>query len=109
MLAQPWRTVQVARWLVLLPAVLAGTISPCVGCARRLPTLTQPSQKAAGAPAGRSDPPKDLRAFLERLRVEGEIVAVEAEVDPDLEVAEIHRRVIAAGGPALLFERVRGS
>lgn len=28
---------------------------------------------------------------------------VEAEVDPRLEVAEIHRRVIAAGGPALLF------
>jgi 4-hydroxybenzoate decarboxylase subunit C len=28
---------------------------------------------------------------------------VEAPVDPRLEVAEIHRRVIAAGGPALLF------
>jgi energy-dependent translational throttle protein EttA len=31
-----------------------------------------------------------------------------APVDPYLEVAEIHRRVIAAGGPALLFTRVRG-
>ena len=29
-----------------------------------------------------------------------------AEVDPRLEVAEIHRRVIAAEGPALLFRRV---
>src|SRR5262245_4925938 len=32
---------------------------------------------------------------------------VEAPVDPHLEVAEIHRRVIAAGGPALLFTNVR--
>jgi len=30
-------------------------------------------------------------------------------VDADLEVAEIHRRVIAAGGPALLFKNVRGA
>jgi UbiD family decarboxylase len=34
---------------------------------------------------------------------------VEAAVDPHLEVAEIHRRVIAAGGPALLFTNVNGS
>ncbi len=34
---------------------------------------------------------------------------VEAPVDPDQEVAEIHRRVIAAGGPALLFTQVRGA
>jgi UbiD family decarboxylase len=34
---------------------------------------------------------------------------VEAPVDPYLEVAEIHRRVIAAGGPALLFTNVTGS
>ncbi|MFN0008508.1 MAG: UbiD family decarboxylase [Planctomycetota bacterium] len=71
--------------------------------------MTQPSQRPAGAPTTRSDPPRDLRAFLERLRSGGELVEVEAEVDPDLEVAEIHRRVIAAGGPALLFRRVRGS
>ncbi len=48
----------------------------------------------------------DLRAFLERLRREGDVRVVEAPVDPDQEVAEIHRRVIAAGGPALLFTRV---
>jgi UbiD family decarboxylase len=34
---------------------------------------------------------------------------VEAPVDAHLEVAEIHRRVIAAGGPALLFTNVAGS
>ncbi|MEN9610667.1 MAG: UbiD family decarboxylase [Bacteroidota bacterium] len=31
------------------------------------------------------------------------------EVDPDLEMAEIHRRVYEAGGPALLFEKVKDS
>lgn len=34
---------------------------------------------------------------------------MESEVDPNLEVAEIHRRVVAGGGPALLFTNVRGS
>ncbi len=51
----------------------------------------------------------DLRSFLDRLRTAGDLVVVEAEVDPRLEIAEVHRRVIAAGGPALLFSRVRGS
>jgi len=51
----------------------------------------------------------DLRAFLDRLRRDGELAVVEAEVDPRLEAAEIHRRVIAAGGPALLFTRPRGA
>jgi 4-hydroxybenzoate decarboxylase subunit C len=51
----------------------------------------------------------DLRAFLDRLRRDGDVVTVDAEVDPRLEAAEVHRRVIAAGGPALLFTRVRGA
>jgi UbiD family decarboxylase len=51
----------------------------------------------------------DLRAFLDQLRRDGELRVVDTEVDPRLEAAEIHRRVIAAGGPALLFTRVRGS
>ena len=56
-----------------------------------------------------SSPPTDLRAFLNDLRRSGEVVDVEAEVDPDLELAEIHRRVIAAGGPVLVFRNVRGA
>ncbi|MEZ6021646.1 MAG: UbiD family decarboxylase [Planctomycetota bacterium] len=52
--------------------------------------------------------PADLRAFLNQLEREGELIRISAEVDRDLEVAEIHRRVIAANGPALLFENVRG-
>ena len=51
----------------------------------------------------------DLRAFLDRLRHVGDLAVVEAEVDPRLEAAEVHRRVVAAGGPALLFTKVRGS
>ncbi|HVS08817.1 MAG TPA: UbiD family decarboxylase [Planctomycetota bacterium] len=54
------------------------------------------------------DSPPDLRTFLEDLRRAGELAEIDAEVDPDLEVAEIHRRVIAEGGPALLFKRVEG-
>src|SRR5215212_5228329 len=50
-----------------------------------------------------------LRTFLDRLTRENEIITVKAEVDPYLEMAEIHRRVINEGGPALLFTRVKGS
>ena len=51
----------------------------------------------------------DLRSFIDHLRAANDLVVVEAPVDPRLEVAEIHRRVIAAGGPALLFTNVGGS
>src|SRR5215467_14464333 len=50
-----------------------------------------------------------LRTFLDRLTRENEITTIKTEVDPYLELAEIHRRVIDEGGPALLFERVKGS
>lgn len=51
----------------------------------------------------------DLRSFLARLRADGDLVEVSAPVDPDQEAAEIHRRVIASGGPALLFTNVKGA
>src|SRR4026209_2960807 len=51
----------------------------------------------------------DLRAFIDHLHRDRSIVTVDAPVDPHLEVAEIHRRVIAAGGPALLFTNVKGA
>lgn len=51
----------------------------------------------------------DLRAFLHDLERHGELVRISAEVDPDQEITAIQHRVIAAGGPALLFERVKGS
>src|SRR5918997_459013 len=50
-----------------------------------------------------------LRTFLDRLTRENEIITIKAEVDPYLELAEVHRRVIAGGRPPLLFPRVKGS
>lgn len=52
---------------------------------------------------------RDLRSFIETLRREDEIVDVHAEVDPFLEIAEIHRRVIDEQGKALFFHNVKGS
>src|ERR671921_216355 len=52
---------------------------------------------------------RNLRSFLELLRKESDLVEVSAEVDPDLELAEIHRRVIERGGPAVVFRNVKGS
>ena len=51
----------------------------------------------------------DLRAFIDQLRRDRDLVEIAAPVDPELEAAEIHRRVIAAGGPALLFTNVKGA
>ncbi|MBO8162650.1 MAG: UbiD family decarboxylase [Brevibacillus sp.] len=50
----------------------------------------------------------NLRSFLDQLRREGQLVEIHAPVDPYLELAEIHRRVIAEEGPALLFTNVKG-
>lgn len=52
---------------------------------------------------------RNLRTFIDLLRREDEITEVAAEVDPYLEIAEIHRRVIEAEGKALLFTNVKGS
>ena len=52
---------------------------------------------------------KDLHMFIEILKKENEMLLVETQVDPYLEIAEIHRRVIEKGGPALFFTNVKGS
>jgi 4-hydroxy-3-polyprenylbenzoate decarboxylase len=54
-------------------------------------------------------PPRDLRDWIALLEREGELVRISAEVDPDLEITEITDRVVKSGGPALLFERPKGS
>jgi 4-hydroxy-3-polyprenylbenzoate decarboxylase len=54
-------------------------------------------------------PAKDLREWIALLEREGELVRVSAEVDPDLEITEIVDRTVKAGGPALLFEKPKGS
>ncbi|MGK7907574.1 MAG: UbiD family decarboxylase [Synechococcus sp.] len=52
---------------------------------------------------------RDLRQFLRLLDKRGQLQRVTALVDPDLEIAEISNRMLASGGPALLFENVKGS
>jgi len=50
----------------------------------------------------------DLRDFIAALEAAGELKRVSAEVDPYLEITEICDRTLRAGGPALLFENVKG-
>ena len=50
-----------------------------------------------------------LRAATEDLERHGQLLRITHEVDPDLEMAEIHRQVFNDRGPAILFERVKGS
>ena len=52
---------------------------------------------------------KDLRDFIDLLEQEGELKRIQTEVDPYLEVTEISDRTLRRGGPALLFENVKGS
>ncbi|ESP98505.1 menaquinone biosynthesis decarboxylase [Streptomyces sp. CHA1] len=51
----------------------------------------------------------DLRSLLRALERDGDLKRIKAEVDPYLEIGEIVDRVNKAGGPALLFENVKGS
>jgi 4-hydroxy-3-polyprenylbenzoate decarboxylase len=52
---------------------------------------------------------KSMQACVADLEQHGHLVRIKEEVDPFLEMAAIHLRVYEAGGPALLFERVKGS
>ncbi len=51
---------------------------------------------------------RSTRQVIEDLRVHGRLIEIQDEVDPHLELAEIHRRVYRNGGPALLFSNVQG-
>lgn len=51
----------------------------------------------------------DLREFIDFLEDKKELVRIKTEVDPILEVTEITDRISKKGGPALLFEKVKGS
>lgn len=52
---------------------------------------------------------RSTRDCVEDLERYGHLVRVKDEVDPHLEMAAIQRRVYAAGGKAVLFEKVKGS
>ncbi|MCW7509222.1 UbiD family decarboxylase [Leptospira levettii] len=47
--------------------------------------------------------------FVKLLQKEGELRVISDLVDPNLELAEIQRRVVAKKGPALLFTNVKGT
>ncbi|MDA8122291.1 MAG: menaquinone biosynthesis decarboxylase [Deltaproteobacteria bacterium] len=51
---------------------------------------------------------RDLREFLSALEARGELKRITAPVSAELEAAEIADRAVKSGGPALLFENVRG-
>ena len=52
---------------------------------------------------------KSLEECLLDLEKNGQLIRIKEEVDPYLEMAAIHLRLHEAGGPALLFEKVKGS
>lgn len=49
-----------------------------------------------------------MKAAIDDLAATRQLVRIDEEIDPHLESAEIHRRVYAAGGPAIYFARVKG-
>ena len=51
----------------------------------------------------------DLRDFIRALDKHGELKRISFEVDPVLEITEFADRSVKSGGPALLFERPKGS
>lgn len=52
---------------------------------------------------------KTLFAAVKDLEKNGELVRVHEEIETDLEMAAVHRRVHAQKGPALLFENIKGA
>jgi len=52
---------------------------------------------------------KDLREFIAALERSGELKRIPFEVDPVLEITEFADRAVKHGGPALLFEKPKGS
>lgn len=51
---------------------------------------------------------KSLKACIDDLEKHHHLIRIKEEVDPNLEMAAIHLRVYEMGGPALLFENVKG-
>jgi len=54
-------------------------------------------------------PYKDLREFIKNLEDRKELIRIKVEVDPYLEITEILDRLLHKGGPAVIFENVKGS
>jgi 4-hydroxy-3-polyprenylbenzoate decarboxylase len=52
---------------------------------------------------------RDLPGFIKLLEDRGQLRRISALVDSELEISEIATRMLQSGGPALLFENVKGS
>ncbi|MBS1909991.1 MAG: UbiD family decarboxylase, partial [Bacteroidetes bacterium] len=52
---------------------------------------------------------RSMQDCLEDLEKQKMLVRVKEEVDPHLQMAAIHLRIHEGGGPALLFEKVKGT
>lgn len=52
---------------------------------------------------------KSLKQCVDDLERNGHLIRIEQEVDPHLEMAEIHRRVFQANGPAIFYANVKDS
>lgn len=52
---------------------------------------------------------KSLESAALDLEKTGQLLRIKSELDPNLEMAEVHRRIFDKGGPAILFEHVKGS
>ncbi len=52
---------------------------------------------------------RSLSDVINDLDKTNQLLRIREEVDPNLQMAEIQRRVFAAGGPAVYYERVKGS
>ncbi len=52
---------------------------------------------------------KSLQDCIDDLEKHGHLIRIKEEVDPNLELSAIHLKVFEKGGPAILFEKVKGS
>jgi 4-hydroxy-3-polyprenylbenzoate decarboxylase len=71
----------------------------------KVPALAAPGELGLDAPMAY----RSLRDFMALLEKRGALARVAAPVSPALELTEIHTRVIAEGGPAILFEHLTRS
>ncbi len=71
--------------------------------------LAAPAAKPAKATEAVPASWDDLASFVRYLESRGELRRVSREIDPVLEISALAQRAVRAGGPALLFEHVKGS
>src|SRR5947209_4937038 len=72
-------------------------------------TTTLPASAQASATESVPTHWDDLGTFVRYLEQRGELRRITQEIDPVLEISALAQRAVRADGPALLFERVKGS